>query len=100
MVDVTPQNDFEQAIIDFFHDVALMVIGKNRAYGDSYRNLRMQALTELGNAKIPLWIHQNEKLKRYMENSPTADREDPLKDGAGYFGLEAICARFDDVQTE
>lgn len=72
-----------------------MLINKNRLYGDSFRSLRRDALKELGNSRVPIWLHMKEKLSRYMENKPD-DAEDIPRDGAGYWCLEAICSRFDD----
>lgn len=114
MSDITPQNDFEQAILDVFTETAYMVIEKNRLYGDSYRTMRERAKFELKNAGAPFWIHINEKISRYMnqiideanrgleagtDTNLLVDIEDPLKDGMGYFGLELVCRRFDDVNN-
>jgi hypothetical protein len=78
-----------------------MLIQKNRKYGDSFRNLRIAAATQsnLNNPRIPIWIHQKEKLDRYMKNE-VDETEDVPKDGAGYWCLEAICSRFDDRKKE
>jgi hypothetical protein len=92
-----PTNDFEQAILQFCKDLGEMLIEKNRKYGDSYRNLRKSASNKGLNARMPLWLHQMEKLDRYMENKPD-ETEDIPKDGAGYWCLEAICSRFDDIR--
>ncbi|MFA7205010.1 MAG: hypothetical protein WC102_01640 [Saccharofermentanales bacterium] len=92
---VEPETDFEYAVLAFCEELGQMLIEKNRKYGDSFRNLRKDAAHDLGNPRIPLWLHMKEKLSRYMENHPD-DEEDICKDGAGYWILECICSRFDD----
>lgn len=93
---VEPNNDFERAIIEYCQNLAEMLILKNRAYGDSFREMRMESLTNLGSSRYPLWLHMMEKLKRYKENNKE-ESEDIPKDGAGYWILEAICSQFDDA---
>jgi hypothetical protein len=95
-----PANDFEKAIVQFCKDLGEMLIDKNRKYGDSFRNLRLAAKNNpnINNPRMPLWLHQMEKLSRYMTDSP-GDREDIRKDGAGYWALEAVCAMFDDCDN-
>ena len=90
-----PENQFEFAVLAFCEELGQMLILKNRKYGDSFRSLRNDAAHDLGNPRIPLWLHMKEKLNRYMENHPD-DEEDVCKDGAGYWIIEAICSRFDD----
>jgi len=94
---IEPINDFEREVIKFCEDLAEMLITKNRLYGDSFRSLRKDAAKELGNPRIPLWLHMKEKLSRYMENKAD-ETEDVAKDGAGYWILEALCSRFDDAK--
>lgn len=99
MSDITPQNDFEQAIIDFFEEIGKTVVDKNRLYGDSYRIIRERAKFDKRDQQLPFWVHINEKMLRYGESKP-GDTEDPLMDIAGYAGLEAVCRRFDDVDDQ
>lgn len=92
-----PETEFEEAIVELCRDIGDMLIEKNRLYGDSYRNLRVDAQKELKNPRIPFWLHLKEKLSRYMENKPD-DTEDIIRDSAGYCILEAVCARLDDAK--
>lgn len=92
---VVPETDFEKQIVELCEDIGTMIIEKNRLYGDSFRNIRVDAHKELGNPRIPFWLHIKEKLSRYMENKPD-ENEDIIRDSAGYCILEAVCSRFDD----
>lgn len=106
---IAPENSFEEEIIKFFIHTANTVITRNRKYGDSYRNLRKLAKDKKKDSKLPIWIHQIEKLDRYCatESEKTTEQygvvaesiSDTCVDGAGYWGLEDICRRLDDVNS-
>ncbi|MED4399800.1 hypothetical protein [Metabacillus fastidiosus] len=89
---LTPQNEFEQAIIDVCKDIAETLIKKNRDYGDSYRKMK----EEFGD--MALIIRQEDKLNRLKsllkkENLVNESTTDTKKDGAGYYLLDLACER-------
>jgi hypothetical protein len=97
LMDMNLTDKFERALMLHFMRTGALVIDKNRKYGDSYNNRRVDARTLLENDKAPFLIHILEKVDRFLKADP-GDTEDPLVDIMGYAGLEWVCRLFDDLR--
>jgi hypothetical protein len=84
---------FEETIISTCNEIAQILIEKNKEYGDSYRQSRLNAEESYGSRKVPFDFHAGEKLARYRHT----DDEDSVLDLAGYSVLELVCRRLDDA---
>jgi Nucleotide modification associated domain 1 len=78
------ENEFEEAIVDTCHELAEIIIRKNRDYGDSFRKV----YEEYGD--LSLIIRLTDKLERLksLQNKENLvkdeSKEDTIRDTAGY----------------